>query len=98
MRVAIKIGNPLYIKQTFHQCKDLTTQKQLAFILAREGIFLDQEESSIQDKDLIEIMRNYKQSDYFRILGKNLEILEPKHPEDVFKSHLEDKKSDSKKL
>jgi 26S proteasome regulatory subunit N1 len=27
-----------------------------------------------------------------------LELLEPKHPESVFKSHLEDKKSDSKKL
>ena len=98
MRVAIKIGNSLYIKQVFHQCKDLTTQKQLAFILAREGIFLDEEEPYIKDKDLMEIMRNYKQCDYFRILGKNLELLEPKHPEDVFKSHLEDKKSDSKKL
>ena len=98
MRVAIKIGNMLYIKQTFHQCNDLTTQKQLAFILAREGIFLEEEEKNIKDNELMEIMRNYKQCDYFRILAKNLELLEPKHPEDVFKSHLEDKKSDSKKL
>ena len=98
MRVAIKIGNMLYIKQTFHQCEDLTTKKQLAFILAKEGIFLDEEEKTIKDKELMEILRNYKQSEYFRILAKNLELLEPKHPEDVFKSHLEDKKSDSKKL
>ena len=97
MRVAIKIGNMLYIKQTFHQCKDLTTQKQLAFILAREGIFLEDEEH-IKDNELMEILRNYKQSEYFRILAKNLELMEPKHPEDVFKSHLEDKKNDSKKL
>lgn len=98
MRVAIKIGNMLYIKQTFHQCKDITTKKQLAFILAREGIFLEEEEKSITDNELLEIMRNYKQCDYFRTLAKNLELLEPKHPEDVFKSHLEDKKSESKKL
>ena len=98
MRVAIKIGNMLYIKQTFHQCEDLTTKKQLAFILAKEGIFLDEEEKTIKDNELMEILRNYKQSEYFRILAKNLELLEPKHPEDVFKSHLEDKKSDSKKL
>ena len=98
MRVAIKIGNLLYIKQTFHQCNDLTTKKQLAFILAKEGIFLEEEEENIKDNELMEIMRNYKQSEYFRILGKNLELLEPKHPENVFKSHLEDKKSDSKKL
>ena len=98
MRVAIKIGNMLYIKQTFHQCNDLTTKKQLAFILAREGIFLEEEEKNIKDNELLEIMRNYKQSEYFRILAKNLELLEPKHPEDVFKSHLEDKKAESKKL
>jgi 26S proteasome regulatory subunit N1 len=98
MRVAIKIGNMLYIKQTFHQCNDLTTKKQLAFILAREGIFLEEEEQYIKDSELMEIMRNYKQSEYFRVLGKTLELLEPKHPESVFKSHLEDKKSDSKKL
>ena len=98
MRVAIKIGNMLYIKQTFHQCNDLTTKKQLAFILAREGIFLEEEEKNIKDNELLEIMRNYKQCEYFRILAKNLELLEPKHPEDVFKSHLEDKKSESKKL
>ena len=98
MRVAIKIGNMLYIKQTFHQCEDLTTKKQLAFILAKEGIFLEEEEKNIKDNELMEILRNYKQSEYFRILAKNLELLEPKHPEDVFKSHLEDKKSDSKKL
>ena len=98
MRDAIKIGNMLYIKQTFHQCNDLTTKKQLAFILAREGIFLEEEEQYIKDSELMEIMRNYKQSEYFRVLGKTLELLEPKHPESVFKSHLEDKKSDSKKL
>ena len=98
MRVAIKIGNMLYVKQTFHQCEDLTIKKQLAFILAKEGIFLEEEEKNIKDNELMEIMRNYKQCDYYRILAKNLELLEPKHPESVFKSHLEDKKSDSKKL
>ena len=44
MRVAIKIGNPLYINQTFFNCEDLTTQKQLAFILSSEGIFLEEED------------------------------------------------------
>ena len=61
----------------------------MAFILSSEGIFLDE--------DVLEIMRNYKQSDYYRVLAKTLELLEPKHPEDVFKSHLEDKKSSSNK-
>ena len=100
MRVAIKIGNPIYIKQTFLKCEDPIIKKQLAFILSSEGIFLDEEDTSQKmDNDTLEIMRNYKQSDYFRILAKTLELLEPKHPEDVFKSHLEDKKvQNSKKI
>ena len=100
MRVAIKIGNPIYIKQTFLKCEDQNIKNQLAFILSSEGIFLDEEETSQKiNNDTLEIMRNYKQSDYFKILAKTLELLEPKHPEDVFKSHLEDKKvQNSKKI
>ena len=98
MRVAIKIGNILYIKQTFHQCKDPNIKKQLAFLLARESIYLDEEEPNL-DNDTLEIMRNYKIGDYLKTLAKTMELLEPKHPEDVFKSHLEDKKkNDPKKL
>ena len=98
LRVAIKIGNPLYIKQTFIKCEDPITKKQLAFILANEGIFLDEEDTSQKmDEDTLEILRNYKQIDYFKILAKTLELLEPKHPEDVFKSHLEDKKGQNAK-
>ena len=98
MRVAIKIGNPLYITQTFFKCNDLTTQKQLAFILSSEGIFLDEEDTSNKmDGEVLEILRNYKQTDYYKTLAKTLELLEPKHPEDVFKSHLEDKKSNKNK-
>ena len=98
MRVAIKIGNILYIKQTFLKCKDLLTKMQLGFILAQEGIFLDEEDTKIKiDNKIIDIMRNYKLTEYFKILAKTLELLEPKHPEDVFKSHLEDKKSQNTK-
>ena len=99
MRVAIKIGNPLYITQTFIKCKDPIIKKQLAFILSREGIFLDEEEIKEKlDQEVIDIMRNYKETEYFKVIGKTLELLEPKHPEDVFKSHLEDKKSSNKKI
>ena len=98
MRVAIKIGNILYIKQTFIKCKDLLTKMQLGFILAQEGIFLDEEDTKIKiDNKIIDIMRNYKLTEYFKVLAKTLELLEPKHPEDVFKSHLEDKNSQNTK-
>ena len=37
-------------------------------------------------------MSNSKLSDYYKRIGKTLEVTEPKHPEDIFKSHLEEKK------
>ena len=94
MRVAIKMGNALYIKQTYEQCNDKVTKKQLAFILAREKMFIETEND---DEELIDIMSNLKLSDYYKRLGKELEVLEPKHPEDVFKSHLEHKKQEADK-
>ena len=89
MRVAIKMGNSMFINQTFNQCKDKNIKMQLAFLLARENIFI---ESDDLDEELREIMSNLKLSDYYKRLGKELEVLEPKHPEDIFKSHLENKK------
>ena len=43
-------------------------------------------------------MRNFKQSEFFRVSPKNLEFLKRKYPVYVFKSHSEDKKTESKKL
>ena len=48
--------------------------------------------------ELNDIMANIKLTDYYKRLAKTLEINDPKHPEDIFKSHLEDKKSNEKKL
>jgi len=94
--VALKIGNNLYIQQTFNQCKDPVIKKQLAFILARENIFIESDDLTDEIRD---IMSNLKISEYYRRLGKELEVLEPKHPEDEFKTHLENKKNeDSDKL
>ncbi|MCQ2973140.1 MAG: hypothetical protein MJ209_07785, partial [archaeon] len=93
MRVAIKMGNKIFIEQTFNQCKDPIIKRQLAFILAREGIFLTNNENI--ETEIIEVMSNYKLTEYYRILAKELELLEPKHPDDVFKTHLEDKKKNT---
>ena len=95
LRVAIKIGNSLYINQTYEQCSDPVIKKQLAFILAREKMFIESETST---DELVNIMSNTKLSEYYKRLGKELEMLEPKHPEDYFKSHLENKKKESTQL
>ena len=42
--------------------------------------------------DLTEIMSNAHLNTNFLALGRELDILEPKTPEDVFKSHLENQR------
>lgn len=60
-------------------------KKQLAFMLARQRIPID-----LSNEELQNIVNNSILSKQFQNLAKELEILEPKVPEDIFKSHLQD--------
>jgi 26S proteasome regulatory subunit N1 len=59
-------------------------KKQLSFLLARQQISMEVEDETIQS-----ILNNSLLSENFLNLAKELEILEPKTPEDIYKSHLE---------
>ena len=74
-------------------------KKQLAFILARAQIpkewleppsedDMDDGESELPE-DLLECLSNTRLSTHFKDFGKELNVLEPKSLEDVYKSHLE---------
>jgi len=58
-------------------------KKQLAFILARQCLNIELTDDSLND-----IILNNKLSEYFLALAKDLEVVEPKAPEDIYKSHL----------
>lgn len=64
------------------------TRKQLAFILARQGIFFETEDEAISD-----ILRNNKLSDYFLALAADLDVMEPKTADDIYKTHLDPRTS-----
>lgn len=64
-------------------------QKQLAFMLGRQQIFIELPESTPEYDDLVEIMSNSHLNNHFLNLARELDIMEPKTPEDVYKSHLE---------
>merc|ERR1712178_85299 len=96
--VALQLNNRADIEEVFLACKDKTTQKQLAFILGRQHVFLpltemdNAAEAGLTDDDqdeLVEIMSNAQLSSNFHILGAELDIMEPKTPDDVYKTHLE---------
>jgi 26S proteasome regulatory subunit N1 len=95
LRMAIKINDSKFINQTFFNCEDVNMQKQLAFILGRQKIYLQKDD---MPNELLSIISNLKISEYYKRLGRELNVLDPKHPEEVFKSHLEEKKSSDAKL
>ncbi|TGJ81593.1 hypothetical protein E0Z10_g7173 [Xylaria hypoxylon] len=95
MVIAIRLNSQTLILRDFEATKDPALRKQLAFMVGRQKIVLnlekdDEAESSEQDTEEVEeALGNIKLSEYFKTLGKELNILEPKTTEDIYKSHLE---------
>lgn len=42
---------------------------------------------------MAKIISNEKLSEHFKSLARDLDVLEPKHPDQVFKTHLEERKT-----
>ncbi|KAG7125505.1 26S proteasome regulatory subunit rpn-1 like protein [Verticillium longisporum] len=64
--------------------------KQLGFLVARQRIMLELPDEIVgDDQELQDSLTNIKLSEHFKSLGKELNILEPKTTEDIYKSHLE---------
>ncbi|RWA10777.1 hypothetical protein EKO27_g4353 [Xylaria grammica] len=95
MVIAIRLNNQDLILRDFEATNDPALRKQLAFMVGRQKIVLNlnkdgELEGSEQDTEEIEdALGNIKLSEYFKTLGKELNILEPKTTEDIYKSHLE---------
>ncbi|PJF18299.1 hypothetical protein PSACC_01883 [Paramicrosporidium saccamoebae] len=85
--VAMRLNDPKMISDDFYSCKDPLLQKQLAYLLARQRI--TPQEGPLTE-ELGSILNNTFLTDHYLTLGKELEILEPKTPEDIYKSHLQD--------
>lgn len=89
MRLALMLNDMEEIKDIFLSCPDVGTQKQLAFMLGRQQVFLELPEGLNSAEDLTEIMSNSLLNNHFLNLARELDIMEPKTPEDVYKSHLD---------
>lgn len=89
MRLAMMLNDIKLVEEIFTTCPELAIKKQLAFMLGRQQIFLQLDENSTDYDDLVEIMSNSHLNNHFLSLGRELDIMEPKTPEDVYKSHLD---------
>lgn len=84
LQVAMKMNDMDLIKEDFNACQDPLLKKQLAFLLARQQINIETEDEELQD-----IFNNTKLSEHFLALARDLDVIEAKTPEDIYKSHLE---------
>lgn len=82
--IAIQLGGMDLIERILKTCPDRSVQKQMALQLGRQQIFIED-----ADQELKDLMSNSHLSENFKGLARELDILEPKTPEDIYKSHLE---------
>ncbi|CAH1974285.1 unnamed protein product [Acanthoscelides obtectus] len=86
---ALQMKDDEMVKKIFESCKDKETLYQLAFICSRHvyPVELDPEMESYDE--LSNILSNIHLNSYFLTLGRELDIMEPKAPEDIYKTWLE---------
>lgn len=89
MVLAIRLNDYELIAADFDDAPDPALKKQLAFLIARQRIWLDHPRETPDDEEIVECLGNVKLPEHFKALGKELNILEPKTTEDIYKSHLE---------
>lgn len=87
MVLAIRLNDSDMIYNEFEKIEDPALKKQLAFLIARQKILLPDPDT--EDQELTECLGNIRLSEHFKSLGKELNILDPKTTEDIYKSHLE---------
>ena len=94
MRVALRMGDHSMVATTFATATDLLEKKQLAYMLgeARVSINLEEGTAAVEDDDtreeLANVMGNIRLSERYLALARDLDVMEAKTPEDVYKTHL----------
>lgn len=85
---ALRLNSTDRLRSVFEAAsKDPIMKRQLAFMLARQRVAIDRVgETKEEEEALQEIMFNAKLSKHYLELAKELQILPPKDPEDLFKS------------
>ncbi|XP_004307052.1 PREDICTED: 26S proteasome non-ATPase regulatory subunit 2 homolog A-like [Fragaria vesca subsp. vesca] len=87
--IALFLDNKEYVKQVFTSCDDLLRKKQFCYILAQHGsnfelndemVSEDEEREAMQD-----IINNAKLSEGYLTLARDIEVMEVKTPENIYK-------------
>ncbi|KAJ2842069.1 proteasome regulatory particle base subunit, partial [Coemansia brasiliensis] len=91
--LSIRLSRPDLIKEDWESCSTRLEKAQLAFIMARQQVHMP-ELIEDDDDELMACMNNANLSKNYLNLARDLELLDPKTPEDIYKSHLESRTID----
>ena len=89
MTIAIRLNDMELIESNFDATDDVVLKKQMAFMVARQQLWLAPNAETEEEQEIADCLGNGTLSDHFKTLGKELNILDPKLPEDIYKTHLE---------
>ena len=84
LTLAIRLGDDSLVRSVFESTNDLLVKKQLGFILGKQNYGFKVEDEGVQ-----QCINNNHLHKYFKYLVTELNLLAPKVPEDIYKSHLE---------
>ncbi|KAK8957999.1 26S proteasome non-ATPase regulatory subunit 2 1A [Platanthera zijinensis] len=94
LRIALLLDNIQYVKQIYTTTNDPLLRKQFSYICAHHGLALELDEEWIPDEEEREVLQdiasNAKLSEGYLTLARDIEVMEPKSPEDIYKAHLID--------
>jgi len=89
LRISLKLNQTELVNEVFTTCEEQRIKKQMAFLISRRKFNMEFEE----DEELKTIASGESRSEHFINLAKELDVQEPKKPEQIYKSHLEEKRS-----
>lgn len=89
LRVALRLSRQDAIGELLASCEDPLMRKQMCLLLGRHRVNYEVEDIEDDNIELLnELIGNEKLSEQFLKLAQDLDVMDPKTPEDIYKSHL----------
>jgi 26S proteasome regulatory subunit N1 len=91
LRVALRMDRTELIPELLKECETSVMRKQMCILLGRHRVNYEVEDDLLEDEDvekLNELIGNEHLSEQFLKLAQDLDVMDPKTPEDIYKSHL----------
>lgn len=85
--VALRMNRTDNIATLMKNCDDKLEKKQMCLLLGRHRINYEVEDDPEED-EMNELIGNERLSEQFLKVAQDLDVLDPKTPEDIYKSHL----------